>query len=275
MKDSVTRVRYVNDGYSEYNGDIFRYVCTWDTKPLANLLNPFVDKVVATDLGGAEFYSNGTSYVAVGNTTAISTWANKPTIETLEPYIDRVMITDVGMGGSEWYSDGTRYRAVGGQVVLKNDATGSTSTTATTETKMASFAIPAGLLQAGDLIKVEWKLQKTAAEAIAVNQFAQIHNTDSFQAPPASLQAASLASGGFASYEFTEWKVVDSTHIKTLSPFTGTGYATGGGSNYPDRVVSDLSVNAITIGIYAKYASTPSTSNVICENLTATLKTCG
>ena len=212
----------------------------------------------------------------------VTTWANKPANGIgLTPFLDRVFCPDVGRGGSEWYWDdgvisgAARYRAVGGQVALKNDATGASATTATTETKMMGFVVPAGILQSGDLVRVEWKLQKTTAESIVVNQLIQIHNTDSFQAMPVSTQNASLVSGTYSSYEFLDWKIIDQTHIKTLSASTATGYGNGGGNNNPDRAVSDLSTNAITIGIYAKYASAPSTSTVICENMTVTLRTCG
>lgn len=256
------------------DGDYFFKTDTSDiyTKVAGSWGSPIANIKGATGNTGATGAS-GQVFSYTGN------WVGKPASLT-NAYTDRIFITDVGVGGSEWYWDGSRYRAVGGSVILAaRNASNSATVNTTTETKLISYLIPSGIIQGGDAIKLEAKVARTSSptEAIAVNQFFQLHNTDSFQTlHTGSQQVASLPSGNGFTYQFYEYQCVNNTTIKQLTPPTTSGYGTGGsGANmYADRTVSNLSTTGIYAAIYAKYASTP-TGAANCEFFRITLNTGG
>lgn len=80
------------------------------------------------------------------------TWANRPAVVPASG--TQYFATDIGENGSVWQSNGTRWRALNGEAVLKFLTT-SVAGIAAVETIILQSLIPAGVLQAGDLILVD------------------------------------------------------------------------------------------------------------------------
>lgn len=87
------------------------------------------------------------------------TWATKPAAAVVNGAV--CYVTNVGAGGgSYWYSDGVIWRPHG-RVVLQS-RTASDAISSTSEVKTQSQLIPAGMLQAGLILRVTSNIVKSA-----------------------------------------------------------------------------------------------------------------
>lgn len=86
-------------------------------------------------------------------------------------YVGRVIyISDVGQGGSFWTSNGAFWNAVGGEYILKSEASDIVSDGTTTETVLSQVAVPAGLLQVGDFVELDYLVEKSATTDVSTNR---------------------------------------------------------------------------------------------------------
>lgn len=81
-----------------------------------------------------------------------TTWANRPSAALYTGMM--IKVTDIGRAGSLFISNGTRWQPLGGSCVLAISQTSSSVTGTTSETNLASVAIPPGLMSANGQLEV-------------------------------------------------------------------------------------------------------------------------
>jgi hypothetical protein len=217
----------------------------------------------------------------------VLTWAERPVATSVKPYVDRLFFTDIGVGGSEWYSDGTRWCAVGGQVILKSLKTTvsipTVSWSASTGTKdfALDYSIPAGLLNAGDIIECEALVncsEGTSVQGLYLNffvagsiQISQISNaTLTYNA-----NANTNINTNSRACMIGAARLDSSTLISGVRPASPAGFGVQANSMVlRQAVISNVSTNALPITAKAT-ATTASTGTLAIESYTITLKTCG
>lgn len=82
----------------------------------------------------------------------IYTFANRPTASLMAGGI--IKISNVGPAGSYWISNGTRWQPLGGSCLLAISQVASSVTGTTSETNLASVAIPSGMMSANGQLEV-------------------------------------------------------------------------------------------------------------------------
>jgi hypothetical protein len=222
---------------------------------------------------------------AGGSDVIVTTWASRPAISSLVPFTDKVIFTDIGMGGSEWYSDGVRYRAVGGSVVL--DALRTTDTIPTASWSASTgiqdialpYSVPAGILQAGDIIELEGLANcsaGTSLNSMFMNWRVGGKNVSQLNAVTLTYQANVNGVNSSSRASFLGAARLDSnTQISSIRPASPSGYGTQSGTQVARQdTVVNVSTTALPIDIRATCA-TASTGTLAIESFTVTLRTCG
>lgn len=82
----------------------------------------------------------------------IYTFTNRPTASLFTGAI--IKISDVGPAGSYWISNGTRWQPLGGSCLLAISQVASSVTGTTSETNLASYSLPSGLMSANGQLEV-------------------------------------------------------------------------------------------------------------------------
>jgi hypothetical protein len=77
-------------------------------------------------------------------TTKTALWANRPSADSAKGEV--YYFTDIGPNGSSWISNGEFWSPVNGEVVLASSGVSSSVTGTTSETSLAAYTVPAGLM---------------------------------------------------------------------------------------------------------------------------------
>ena len=158
-------------------------------------------------------------------------------------------VTDVGVGGSYWYSTGVRWRAVNGALWLHNPTTPVAHSGAATTEKLGELTIPAGLLQAGDILETHVTLDCTAGGSSGVTTMRMGLTgivTDT------SIQTMSQPSGSnlYASWNKRHTAQATPTQIR-LDDTNGAGGLGGSATSALSTfTVPDLIANAVKLTVW-------------------------
>lgn len=178
-----------------------------------------------TDVTGVvELLAGSTSLGSAGSTY---TWALKPLASILR---GQIFISDVGVGGSYWYSDGSKWRPVGGRVTLKNTISPIQNTGAA-KIVLDYATLPAGLWVDGDMIAIDWNLEKTGATSdtsahdMALGTVAATPGT----ALAVATSALATTSLTLATSHLLRKESATSVRPETLGTATGIGASTNAG----------------------------------------------
>lgn len=86
------------------------------------------------------------------NGTRNLTWAQRPNAAQYQNEI--IYISDIGIGGSYWTSNGTYWSPLNGEVTLAQSGAAVSLTGTTSETVLATYTLPGGLMSANGQIEI-------------------------------------------------------------------------------------------------------------------------
>lgn len=97
------------------------------------------------------------------NGTRNLTWAQRPNAAQYQNEI--IYISDIGVGGSYWTSNGTYWSPLNGEVTLAQSGVTVSLTGTTSETVLATYTLPGGLMSANGQIEIIhfWNVPSTAS----------------------------------------------------------------------------------------------------------------
>jgi hypothetical protein len=153
------------------------------------------------------------------------TWATKPLASA---GIGRIRVTDIG-GGTIWVSNGTRWYPEGGRITLYRNLNSTTPVTCATETQLVkSNAIPAGVIQNGDSLRVYITAQKSSTVETAVQWFRLGSNgTVADNYITAAAGAGMLSATQLSLGTIIEWKRMSATTMQKLGAPSTVGTYSG------------------------------------------------
>lgn len=96
------------------------------------------------------------------NGTRNLTWSQRPNASQYQNEI--IYISDIGIGGSYWTSNGTYWSPLNGEVTLAQSGATVSLTGTTSETVLATYTFPGGLMSANGQIEIIhfWNVPSTA-----------------------------------------------------------------------------------------------------------------
>lgn len=96
------------------------------------------------------------------NGTRNLTWSQRPNASQYQNEI--IYISDIGIGGSYWTSNGTYWSPLNGEVTLAQTGAATSVTGTTSETVLATYTLPGGLMSANGQIEIIhfWNVPSTA-----------------------------------------------------------------------------------------------------------------
>lgn len=193
----------------------------------------------------------GTALVVDGDEyglTATTTWAARPSPTDAAGRM--IYVSDVGPGGSLWVSNGLRWCPVNGRVRLHTLDTDAT-TQATSAAKLVSFALPAGLMQNGDILEFRFTAQKSGTSETATLQL-RFGSTDS------TSDAGLFSTGPLATTQISLGAILDvrrnsATTLQKLANGQSLSAAYSGTTSvalHAPLTVENLDSNDIYCGVY-------------------------
>lgn len=154
----------------------------------------------------------------------IYTFANRPTASLMNGGI--IKISDIGPAGSYWISNGTRWQPLGGSCLLAISQVASSVTGTASETNLASYTMPRGLMSANGQLEILTLWSHTNA-ATARNLRVRI-GTD-------ALAGTIFYNPSISTANTTQSYIIIKNNNSTGSQYgfpnsTGSGYATSTGT---------------------------------------------
>ena len=203
-------------------------------------------------------------------THSICLWGDKPAPATVRPYLDTFMFTDIGNGGSEGSSDGTRYSVVGGQAITFTSSIMTAQNATAANTKLLSFALPAGLMQQNDLLEVILDIKKSAAVVnLTTEWYFGLSDT-----PTSTSNNRNTINGSTLQSQRTRalYSIKD-----TATVTTPIGYTWDFPGQSSSLGLATSAANFINQPLYVgvDYSLASSTESIIVPIFVVTLKTCG
>lgn len=177
------------------------------------------------------------------------TWANKPSSAVTGSLI---FVSDVGENGTIFQYTGSRWRAMNGMASLKTLGTAQTGI-ANSETIALQTLIPAGALQAGDIVRGRLSLTKTGTTdtGTVTVRVGTAGTTGDTAITGLSAFVALAATGVSAGFEF-EVRLVSATSAQRLGS-TGANLTAYAGSSSvaasAATVITDASANALYVSV--------------------------
>lgn len=189
------------------------------------------------------------------NTILSTTWANKP---ASYPVGQSIFISNAGTKGSHWFFDGTRWKPMGGRTVL---ATLDTAPAAigSTETIVLQYLVPAGLWQAGDIIRAQAFVERSGTTDVT-SAFLRC-GTDGTTSDTALLNGASwLSSTSKTILGLVDFRLESATSAQQLSVNFGYGSSSLGAAS--PVTITSASANALYVSFSVKSAAATDTVTV-------------
>jgi hypothetical protein len=165
-------------------------------------------------------------------------------------------VTNWGANGTSVRSNGTRWIPNNGQVILKKMGS-AVSGLASTETAVVSVQLPAGVLQAGDTIRIILSLSKTGTtDTGAISVRIGVNGTTADSALTGLSAFASLTAAQISGGPIYAVRILSSTSAQKTgnnsSNASGYGGAGAGAAAAATTGLTDMSSNAVYITVGAK-----------------------